>query len=82
MGGNAMLWRPQFSPLSQSHRVYAPDPIGEPGKSASVRHSWRGPGYAEWLVDVFDALEVVYTWLFPPHMGAGADETFLEESAE
>ena len=39
-------------------RVYAPDTIGQAGRSADVRPSMRGSAYAEWLMDVLDGLEI------------------------
>jgi pimeloyl-ACP methyl ester carboxylesterase len=38
--------------------VYAVDLPGEPGKSAPNRPAWDSPAYAEWLEDVFDALDI------------------------
>jgi pimeloyl-ACP methyl ester carboxylesterase len=59
-GGNSVA--PQglrgFLPLlRQGHyRVYAPDTIGHPGKSAQVRLSPRDQSYGQWLSDVLDGL--------------------------
>jgi pimeloyl-ACP methyl ester carboxylesterase len=58
MFGNAMLWKGQFPALVKSYRVYAPDPIGEPGKSAPCNPSWQRFDQAKWLLDVFDSLEI------------------------
>jgi pimeloyl-ACP methyl ester carboxylesterase len=54
--GNSMMWEHQIPIFAKEYRVYAPDTIGQVGKSAPVRPSQRGPGYAEWLVDLLDAL--------------------------
>lgn len=56
--GNALSWRYQLADLSAAHRVYALDIIGSAGKSAPVRPPYDGPGYAEWLSDVLNALHV------------------------
>jgi pimeloyl-ACP methyl ester carboxylesterase len=45
-----------FLPLADDHRLYAPDIVGQPGKSAQVRPSPRGDGHAWWIEDVLDAL--------------------------
>lgn len=57
-GGNALLWAPAIAHLSRSFRTYAVDVIGESGKSAPDRPSYKGPAYGEWMVDIFDALEI------------------------
>jgi len=38
------------------YRVYAPDTIGHPGRSAQVRLSGRDQSYGQWLSDVLDGL--------------------------
>lgn len=45
-----------FAPLAESYRLYSPDIVGQPGKSAQVRPSAHGDGHAQWAVDVLDAL--------------------------
>lgn len=56
--GSALSWRHQIAALSAAHRVYALDVIGSAGKSAPVRPDYDGAGYAEWLADVLDALQL------------------------
>lgn len=57
-GGNALLWMPAIVHLSGDFRAYAVDVIGESGKSAPTRPSYKGSAYGEWMVDVFDALKI------------------------
>ena len=45
-----------FLPLAQRHRLYAPDIVGQPGRSAQGRPSPKGAGHAFWVEDVLDAL--------------------------
>jgi pimeloyl-ACP methyl ester carboxylesterase len=57
-GGNALnptclKW---FLPLAGRHRLYAPDVVGHPGRSAQTRPSPRGDGHAFWAEDVLDGL--------------------------
>jgi len=57
-GGNALnptclKW---FLPLAWHHRLYAPDIVGQPGRSAEVRPSPKGGGHAFWAEDVLDGL--------------------------
>src|SRR5262245_3483570 len=53
LGPPCLRW---FAPLAATHRLYAPDLIGQPGRSAPTRPSPRGDGHARWLVDVLDGL--------------------------
>jgi pimeloyl-ACP methyl ester carboxylesterase len=45
-----------FQPLVRDFRVYAPDPIGQPGRSAQVRVPPGDHNYGKWMVDVLDGL--------------------------
>lgn len=45
-----------FLPLSRSRRIYAPDIVGQPGKSAQFRPSSKGDGHANWVEDILDGL--------------------------
>lgn len=57
-GANATRWLPNIADLSRSFRTYALDGIGETGKSSPNRPPYKGDAYGEWLVDVFDALNI------------------------
>jgi pimeloyl-ACP methyl ester carboxylesterase len=45
-----------FHPLAQDYRLYAPDPIGQPGRSAQTRVPPGDRNYGKWLVDVLNGL--------------------------
>ena len=45
-----------FLPLAGEHRVYAPDLVGQPGKSAETRPSPKGDSHSWWMEDVLDGL--------------------------
>ena len=45
-----------FLPLAKSHRIYAPDIVGQPGRSAQDRPSPKGDGHAFWVEDVLDGI--------------------------
>jgi hypothetical protein len=67
-GGNALnptclKW---FLPLTERHRLYAPDIVGQPGLSAQSRPSPKGDGHAFWAEDVLDGLAL------EPSLGACA----------
>jgi pimeloyl-ACP methyl ester carboxylesterase len=72
-GGNfpsplSLRW---FAPSLERYRVYAPDTVGHPGKSAQTRVSPRDDSYGWWLVDVLDALGLDQVALLGPSFGAG-----------
>lgn len=45
-----------FLRLTERYRVYSPDLIGQPGKSAQTRLSPKGEDHALWAEDLFDGL--------------------------
>jgi pimeloyl-ACP methyl ester carboxylesterase len=45
-----------FHPLTRDYRLYAPDPIGQPGRSAQTRVPPGDRNYGKWMVDVLDCL--------------------------
>ena len=57
-GGNFLnpLCLAWFMPLAGEYRLYAPDIVGQPGRSAPVRPSAKGEGHARWLAEVLDGL--------------------------
>jgi len=57
-GGNALnpISLKWFLPLAERHRIYAPDIVGQPGRSAQERPSPKGDGHAFWVEDVLDGL--------------------------
>ncbi len=46
----------RFLPLSKDFRLYAPDPIGQPGRSAQTRVPPGDHNYGKWMVDVLNGL--------------------------
>ena len=72
-GGNvvnpvSLSW---FVPLARRYRIYAPDTIGHPGKSAQTRISPTDESYGRWVVDLLDRLGLGQTPLLGPSYGAG-----------
>ena len=72
-GGNSvnpmtLAW---FLPLTKEYRVYAPDTMGHPGKSAQTRLAPRDNSYGEWIVDVLDSLALESVPFIGPSYGAG-----------
>lgn len=45
-----------FHPLARDYRLYAPDPIGQPGRSAQTRVPPGEHNHGKWMVDVLDGL--------------------------
>lgn len=60
-----------FLPLARDHRLYAPDIVGQPGKSAQVRPRSQGDGHAWWVEDVLDGLGLERPPLVGVSYGAG-----------
>ncbi|WP_242394799.1 alpha/beta fold hydrolase [Anaeromyxobacter oryzisoli] len=58
LGTNATSWFPLVPALAARHRVHAIDTIGDVGKSAGTRPSYRSGDHARWLDQVLDALGV------------------------
>ena len=58
-------------PLIGAFRLYAPDTIGHPGKSAPVRLLPHDDSYGEWLVEVLDALGLEQPPVLAGSYGAG-----------
>ncbi len=55
---NASGWWPQVDAWGRDYRLYAPDTIGQAGRSAPVRPAMRGDSYGRWASDVLSALEL------------------------
>jgi pimeloyl-ACP methyl ester carboxylesterase len=55
---NSAVWAGDVADYVRHYRVYAIDLPGEAGKSSPNRPPWNSPAYAEWLADVFAALEI------------------------
>jgi pimeloyl-ACP methyl ester carboxylesterase len=58
-----------FLPLARDNRLYAPDIVGQPGKSAQERP--RADGHAWWVEDVLDGLGLERPPLVGVSYGAG-----------
>ncbi|MEO6920365.1 MAG: alpha/beta hydrolase [Collimonas sp.] len=59
--GSATVWRLNVAELSLHYRIYAVDVIGQPGKSIASQRLRNRHEYADWLVDLLDALGVQRT---------------------
>ncbi|MDX9953722.1 MAG: alpha/beta hydrolase [Anaerolineae bacterium] len=55
---SATMWHPNIAGLSRSRRVYALDIIGNPGKCRATHPPRTRTGYAGWLVDTFEQLDL------------------------
>ena len=60
-----------FLPLARDYRLYAPDIVGQPGRSAQVRPSSKGDGHAFWVEDVMSGLGLERAPLVGLSYGAG-----------
>lgn len=60
-----------FLPLARSYRIYAPDIVGQPGRSARGRPSSKGDGHAFWVGDILDGLGLERAPIVGLSYGAG-----------
>ena len=79
---NAVSWVGDVAAYSSHFRVYAVDIPGEPGKSASNRPAWDGPGFAEWLEDVLNGLKIPKTALLGISQGGWTALRFATARSE
>jgi pimeloyl-ACP methyl ester carboxylesterase len=63
-------WWPQIDALASHYRLYAPDTIGQGGRSAPSRPPTRGPSYGLWLADVLDGLGIACAFFVGSSGGA------------
>ncbi|MCH7716298.1 MAG: alpha/beta hydrolase [Gemmatimonadetes bacterium] len=54
--GNATAWAPNVASLARGLRLFAPDVIGDLGKSAGTRPTYKSDDHAYWLAEVVDGL--------------------------
>ncbi|MBT1154107.1 alpha/beta hydrolase [Aminobacter anthyllidis] len=69
-GGNATMWIHNIAILAAKFRVYAPDVIGDVGRSTGVRPSYASGGYVRWLAQVLDGLGLEQTALAGTSFGS------------
>lgn len=55
-GGSALHWLPNIAALSEHHRTYAVDIVGDHGRSIYTRQLESAVDYSKWLDDVLDGL--------------------------
>lgn len=55
-GMNSAMWIKEMEEYSKTHRVYAVDMPGEPGKSDENQLPFEGDDFSNWLNDVFNEL--------------------------
>ena len=57
-GLSSTVWFANIAELSENHRVYAVDVIGDAGKSVADQLMTNRTDYAQWLREVFDGLNI------------------------
>ena len=58
MGASSTMWARNIGALASHFRIYAPDTIGDLGKSRCEARLRNGRDYAEWLKDTYDGLKL------------------------
>ncbi|KEQ26848.1 alpha/beta fold hydrolase [Paenibacillus tyrfis] len=69
-GMNSAMWLGEAREYSRSFRVYAVDIPGDPGRSDERQLPLKGSAYADWLYDVFQALDIRQASLIGISLGA------------
>lgn len=72
----------ELGPLRDRFRVYGIDVLGQSVKSAEVRPAVDGPAYAEWLVDVLDALGLERPHVYGVSFGGFVARKLAEHAPE
>ncbi len=62
-GLSSTVWFANIAELSENHRVYAVDVIGDAGKSVADQLMTNRTDYAQWLREVFDGLNIERCYL-------------------
>ena len=68
---SALSWEKYIVQLSTDFHVIAVDIIGQPGKSAPARPSFKGTAYAEWLVTLLNGLSIDRAHVMGHSLGGG-----------
>ncbi len=79
---NSIMWAKDMQTFAARFRVYAPDMPGEPGRSAPVQLPFDTPDYADWLLDVLDALGIGQTALIGASLGGWLTAKFAASHPE
>jgi pimeloyl-ACP methyl ester carboxylesterase len=58
IAGCAPLWRRQYADFAKTHRVYAIDIVGQPGKSDTNIVSFLNDDFVDWLIDIQNELGI------------------------
>ena len=72
MGVTSAMWQPNIAALSREYRIYALDTIGDQGRSILYnpeQYPKNGQAYSEWLVDVFNELDIEQADVIGASMG-------------
>lgn len=79
---NSVMWLGDAPVFAQTHRVYAVDLPGEPGKSSERQLPFRGPDFTLWMKDVLDGLGIEESSLVGISLGAWLAVKFASEYPE
>lgn len=75
-GMNSAMWIKEMEEYSQTHRVYAVDMPGEPGKSDERQLPFESDDFSNWLNNVFNALSINKASIVGISLGAWAGVKF------
>ena len=68
-GSNSAMWIADAAKLSEHFNVFAVDIIGECGKSAETRISFKNSSYSDWLLEIINHLGISTTAVISNSLG-------------
>lgn len=81
-GMNSSMWIKEMEEYSKTHRVYAVDMPGEPGKSDENQLPFEGDEFSNWLNDVFNELFIEKASIVGISLGAWLGTKFAIRYSE
>ena len=81
-GGSATSWIDSVAALSNKHRVYALDILGDVGKSSVEKSYTNRSEFADWLTQVLDGLAIQKTYMVGLSMGSYLTINYAIEKPE
>ena len=69
-GSNSAMWTADVKTLSKDYHVFAIDIIGECGKSAENRPSFKENNYSDWLLEITKKLQIKKTSIIGCSLGS------------
>ncbi|MBY8914483.1 alpha/beta hydrolase [Bacillus sp. YC2] len=79
---SSVMWYPNIADWSSNYRTFAIDIIGDKNKSIPADFCGTRAGYADWLLDVFDTLEIDKAHMIGLSLGGLHTMNFILRASE